>query len=169
MPLDRVRDSLWSTTPRHVGQDSFHLSREYITTSQSIISDLLNSQQRKRSTFRAHFIWPCFVIDSSLKWGDERSLAPLHSINFPLRSGDVKLLRWHSASWEKKFKRGTENTWSLVFHTLIYVSPVLQGTTPSPKISTLSQMSTSVKSLVAWPSLPSMTQQIMIIQWQYLM
>lgn len=137
-----------------------------IQTSQSVISNSLYGQQRKRSIFGAHFRWPCFAIDSLLRWDDERSLGPLHSISFPLQSGDVKLPCCHSALWEEKLKRETESAWSLVFHILIHISPVLQGTTPSPKISTLSQIATGVKFLVAWPSLPSMIQQIMIVQWQ---
>lgn len=105
MALDRVRDSLWSTTLRHVGHDSFHLPRGSIATPQSIISDLLYGQQRKRRTCRAHFIWPCFAAYSSLRWGDEISFAPLHSSIFPLQSGDIKLLLTFCILGKKNQKR----------------------------------------------------------------
>lgn len=88
--LVRVRDSLWSAILRHLGKDLSHLHGGHISKDQSIISDLLSVQQKKRSTLKIHFIWLCFAIDFMLRWGDEKSLAFSTQHELPLQSGNVK-------------------------------------------------------------------------------
>lgn len=50
------------------GGRPFYLPRQYIPTSQSVSSNLLYGQQRKRSTFRAHLMWSCFAIEMMRWW-----------------------------------------------------------------------------------------------------